>query len=210
MTTVFAPDINGGMAAVQLIDEQQVTRPSGELEIRTSASTRQQGRWIPSEQRLKVSTQDEEGRPVSEWEQIFRPNSRGKLALSEQVVGQYRRSADGSEEWTVDTELAPHGDGKLELNRRVTTRKRVMADGGEEMVQEVMALRPGQRAEGLTLTERTITNSRPVSEGENEVTIEFQARSANGGMKKVSQSSAVVPNQPDETKPKEAEKPPGN
>lgn len=191
--TVYEPDINGGMEAVEITDIRETTRRSGQLETHLTVSAQNgQGRWLPVEQRLKVMTPDSEGRPDSEFEQIFRRNSRGKLALSEQVRAEYDRRADGSETWQIETEKAPGGDAKLTLSSRVVTTKKLLADGSEQMVQEVSALKPGQRSEGLSLSSRTITTTRPIDEDKAEVSVEVLAASANGGMRQVSQTSTTV------------------
>ena len=146
------------------------------------------GNWTPVEQRAKTVTERKDS-ARSEQEQVYRPDTNGKLVLSERDLRSYQKDASGREYWTTET----YG-GKitgfypmegLQLERKVTVVREKLPDGSERTTQRVAERNIQDRPAGLKPAQETVTTSKPAGGGMTDVVIEVREADVNGNMKTV-------------------------
>ncbi|HYL15376.1 MAG TPA: hypothetical protein VEV41_20235 [Terriglobales bacterium] len=183
-TTVLSPDINGGLAPSLKAQERRL-RSKDTVQYRKSTLLPDgNGNWQLSEVREGVTRED--GKERTNEENVLRPGSDGKLALTERTVTKESESGPGEKRQTVESYSTQvpggFGDGSLQLNQRVTTLHQARPQGGESTVQEVEQRNPGSPTQSPRLTQRTIDIVRPTLGGAREQTRTIQSLDPNGNV----------------------------
>jgi hypothetical protein len=185
-TTVLSPDINGGLAPSLKTQERRI-RSKDTVQYRQSTLLPDgNGNWQLNEVREGVIKENSKEHSKEQEENVLRPGSDGKLALSERNVTKESDDGRGEKRQTVESYSAQvpggFGDGSLQLNQRVTTVHQARPQGGESTVQEVEQRNPAAPSAAPRLTQRTIDIVRPTLGGAQDQTRTTQSLDANGNL----------------------------
>lgn len=185
-TTVLSPDINGGLAPSLKAEEHRV-RSNDTVQYRQSTLLPDgNGNWQLSEVREGIIKESSKEKTKVQEENVLRPGSDGKLALSERTVTKESGDGPGEKRQTVENYSTQvpggFGDGSLQLNQRVTTVHQARPQGGESTMQQVEQRNPAAPTEAPRLTQRAIDIVRPTLSGVRDQTRTTQSLDANGNL----------------------------
>ena len=171
--TIFRPDINRGMSAVEQTERTSEQTEDGALEVETERRVPDaNGRWETFEVRKQVVRESPGGTKATE--DIYRRGAEGKISLTDRKVTLQRKVKEGEEEETVETYSVNiegrtrYGDNRLHLDRRQHTVRTTSSDGTERTVREVFQRQTTAATEKLKLTERGVETSRPTGKNRRE------------------------------------------
>jgi len=156
-TTIYLPDVNGGLTPHVQTQELQTRSADHRLEVKkTMLHPDSGGDWEVSA--VKESTIKEDGKSRTSEERVSRPDSDGSLSDVSRTIGEETETSAGEKTNTSETYstyvpgLAP--DGSLHLNWRVTTVHKPDS-GGKTTEQQVKQPNPDDPNGGLQVTTRT-------------------------------------------------------
>jgi hypothetical protein len=170
-TTVFLPNINGGLAPSLQIDQVERKGKSGTTEIRSTTLLRDgNGRWEPSE--IKESVIQKEGKEGrTEEQRVYRPDPARQLSLAERTVSREWKDPKGQEQSVVETYSVNNGGGaryedqRVHLERRLRIVRSTRPDGSQEVSQQLEQRNTVAPNDGLRVTEKSVEVSRPNGRG---------------------------------------------
>ena len=187
-TTVMLPSVNGGLVPAMKAQERRKRGANDTLESQKITLLPDGAEnWQVGE--IRQATTRQEGKNRSTEEQIFRPDSAGKLGEISRTVSKESESASGDrhitvEAYSVDVPGSAR-DGSLHLVERATTAQRTGSTGEQTTEQQVEQPNPGDPGSGLRVTTLTTDTVRPGPSGA-QATRTIQARDANGSFGVVS------------------------
>jgi|HubBroStandDraft_6_1064221.scaffolds.fasta_scaffold00297_16 hypothetical protein len=156
-TTIYLPDVNGGLTPHVQTRELQKRSADHRVEVnKTMLHPDSHGNWEVSA--VRESTIKEGGKSRTSEERISRPDSDGRLSDVSRTIGEETEASAGEKSNTSETYstyvpgLAP--DGSLHLNWRVTTVQKTDS-GGKTTEQQVKQPNPDDPNGGLQVSTRT-------------------------------------------------------
>ena len=156
-TTIYRPDVNGGLtASVQTQELQKRSADHGVEVKKTMLHPGSRDNWEVSA--VKESTFKEDGKSRTSDERVSRPDSDGSLSEVSRTTGEETETSAGEKTNTSEgystyvPGLAP--DGSLHLNWQVTTVQKTDS-GGKTTEQQVKQPNPDDPNGGLQVTTRT-------------------------------------------------------
>ncbi len=187
-TTVQLPDINGGLAAAVKVEERREQGANGAVESqKTTLLPDGAGNWQVGE--IWRTTIAQEGDHRTTDEQVFLPDSEGKIGEVSRTVTNATESGSGEKRDTVETYSinipGAVADGRLHLVERDITAQQTNATGQQVTQQQVEQANPGDPGSGLQVVTVTIDTVRPGASGA-QATRTIQARDANGSFPVIS------------------------
>jgi hypothetical protein len=187
-TTVQLPDLNGGLAPAVKVEEHREQGANGAVESKkTTLLPDGAGNWQVGEIRRTSIAQEGDRRTTDE--QVFLPDSEGKIGEVSHTITNATESGSGEKRDTVETySIDIPGavpDGRLHLVERDITAQQTSATGQQTTQQQVEQANPGDPASGLQVTTVTIDTVRPGASGA-QATRTIQARDANGSFPVIS------------------------
>jgi hypothetical protein len=145
------------------------------------------GNWQVGE--IRRTTIAQEGDQRTTDEQVFLPDSEGKIAEASRTITKATESGSGEKHDMVETySIAIPGavaDGRLHLVERDITAQQTSATGQQVTQQRVEQANPGDPGSGLQVVTVTIDAVRPGASGA-QATRTIQARDANGSFPVIS------------------------
>lgn len=166
-TTVFSPDINGGLSPAVRTEQKETRSADGTIESSKSTLLNDgTSAWRLSEVRESTSKPESPELRMKE-ERIFRPNSTGKLTLTERTVSRESQGSGGERRESVDTystNVPGVAGDNLELVQRATTVQR-NSGGTQSAVRQVEQPSPGSVGGSLHVTQEAIDIVRPDANG---------------------------------------------
>jgi hypothetical protein len=167
-TTILSPDINGGLSPAVRTEQRETRGSDGTIESSKSTLLNDgTSTWRLSEVRESTSKPDSPELRTKE-ERVFRPDSTGKLALTERTVSHESQANGGAMRETVDTYSTNvpgvAGDSSMQLVQRSTTVQRNSA-GTQSRAQQVEQPSPGSVGGSLHVTQEAIDIVRPDASG---------------------------------------------
>jgi len=186
-TTVFLPDVQGGMAPSMQVQQREKRSADHSVEVQASTLLPDgSGKWQVQER--KESTIKDDGKERTTDEQVLRPDIYGKMAPVSRILGKESESASGEKKNTIETyspDLSGSSDSKLQLSQRVTEVKRKGIDGGQTTEKHIEQRSLADPAAGLQVTTKTLDTVQPSSSGTRETT-SIEARDVSGSFTVVS------------------------
>ena len=186
-TTVFLPDVQGGMAPSMQIQQHEKRNGDHSVDVQTSTLLPDgSGKWQVHER--KQSTIKDDGKERTTDEQVLRPDVEGKMAPVSRKLGKESETASGEKKSTIETyspDLSGSAGGNLQLSQRVTEVKRKGSDGGQTTEQRIEQRSLADPAAGLQVTTKTLNTVQPSSSGTQETT-SIEARDVSGSFTVVS------------------------
>lgn len=202
-TTIYRPDVNGGLTpSVQTQESQKRSADHGVEVKKTMLHPDSRGDWEVSA--VKESTIKEDGKSRTSEEHISRPDSDGSLSDVSRTIGEETETSAGEKTNTSETYstnvpgLAP--DGSLHLNWQVTTVQKTDS-GGKTTEQQVKQPNPDDPNGGLQVSTRTKYIVRYDASGTQQ-TKTIQVRDINGTFNVVSVETRKSDEVPAEQVPK--------
>ena len=121
-TTVFLPDVQGGMAPSMQIQQHEKRSADHSVDMQTSTLLPDgSGKWQVHEQ--KQSTIKDDGKERTTDEQVLRPDVEGKMTPVSRTLGKESETASGEKKSTIETyspDLSGSAGSNLQLSPRVT------------------------------------------------------------------------------------------
>jgi len=187
-TTILSPDINGGLAPAVRTEQRETRSSDGTVESSKSTLLNDgTSTWRLSEVRESTSKPESPELRTKE-ERVFRPDSTGKLALTERTVSHESQATGGDKGETVDTYSTNvpgvAGDDSMQLVQRATTVQRNSA-GTQSTVRQVEQPRPGSVGGSLHVTQEAIDIVRPDASGNARVSRTIETPDSDGRMGQV-------------------------
>ncbi len=191
-TTVQLPDVNGGLAAAVKVEEHRERSSDGGANgavesQKTTLLPDGAGNWQVGEIRRTTIAQEGDHRTTDE--QVFLPDSEGKIGEVSRTVTNASESAPGEKRDMVETySIAIPGavaDGRLHLVERDITAQQTSVTGQQLTRQQVEQANAGDPGSGLQVITVTIDTVRPGTSGA-QATRTIQARDANGSFPVIS------------------------
>ncbi len=187
-TTVQLPDINGGLAPAVKVEERREQGANGAVESKkTTLLPDGAGNWQVGEIRRTTIAQEGDHRTTDE--QVFLPDSEGKIGEVSRTITKATESGSGEKRDMVETySIAIPGavaDGRLHLVERDITAQQTSATGQQVTQQQVERPNAGDPGSGLQIVTVTIDAVRPGASGA-QATRTIQARDANGSFPVIS------------------------
>jgi hypothetical protein len=202
-TTIYRPDVNGGLTPYVETQELQKHSADHSVEVKkTMLHPDSRGNWEVSA--VKESTIKEDGKSRTSEERISRPDSDGSLSDVSRTIGKETETSAGEKTNTSETYstyvpgLAP--DGSLHLNWQVTTVQKTDS-GGKTTEQQVKQPNPDDPNSGLQVSTRTKYIVRYDASGTQQ-TKTIQVRDINGTFNVVSVETRKSDEVPAEQVPK--------
>ncbi len=156
-TTIYLPDVNGGLTPHVQTQELQTRSADHRVEVKkTMLHPDSRGNWEVSA--VKESTVKEDGNGRTSEERVSRPDSDGGLSEVSRTTGEDTVTSAGEKTKTSETYstyvpgVAP--DGSLHLNWRVTTVQKTDS-GGKTTEQQIKQPNPDDPNGGLQVNTRT-------------------------------------------------------
>jgi hypothetical protein len=156
-TTIYLPDVNGGLTPSVQTHELQKRSADHRVEVKkTMLHPDSRGNWEVSA--VKESTNKDDGKSRTSEERVSRPDSDGSLSDVSRTIGKETETSAGEKTKTSETYstyvpgLAP--DGSLHLNWQVTTVQKTDS-GGKTTEQQVKQPNPDDPNGGLQVSTRT-------------------------------------------------------
>jgi len=191
-TTVQLPDVNGGLAAAVKVEERRERSSNGGANgtvesQKTTLLPDGAGNWQVGEIRRTTIAQEGDHRTTDE--QVFLPDSEGKIGEVSRTVTNASESAPGEKRNMIETySIAIPGavaDGRLHLVERDITAQQTSATGQQVTRQQVEQANAGDPGSGLQVITVTIDTVHPGTSGA-QATRTIQARDANGSFPVIS------------------------
>jgi hypothetical protein len=184
-TSVFTPDSNGGFAMSVQSQERQTKSADKSVAFRKTTSVpNSNGGWQVSE--VREGTIKDDGNNRTKEERVLRPGTDGNLSVAERTVSKESANTAGDKRESVETYSTDvpgsASDGSLQLNQRITRVHRKGDDAGQSSEEVVERRNPGQPAEGLEVTQKTIDIVRPGFDGTTRQTRTEQSLDGNGSL----------------------------
>jgi len=186
-TTVFLPDVQGGMAPSMQIQQHEKRSADHSVDMQTSTLLPDgSGKWQVHEQ--KQSTIKDDGKERTTDEQVLRPDVEGKMTPVSRTLGKESETASGEKKSTIETyspDLSESAGSNLQLSQRVTEVKRKGSNGDQSTEQHIEQRSLADPAAGLQVTTKTLNTVQPSSSGTRETT-SIEARDGSGNFTVVS------------------------
>jgi hypothetical protein len=165
-TTVFTPAINGGLSAAMKFEQRDI-QTGGQTQFRKSTLLPDgRGGWQVSE--VREGTVSQQGNDRVSEETIARPDTDGRLAISDRTIQKQSAEANGESRETTKTYSTTlpgtSGNGALHLNAQATKTTRNRVSGGQTQEEKVQQRNPGA-TDSLRVTGQTIDIVRPAQAG---------------------------------------------
>jgi hypothetical protein len=168
-TTVLTPDVNGGLTPAVQIEEREKGNDAGAIAFqRSTLLSDGAGHWHLAEvregKRCRTGNQDE----CSADQSVLRPDSNGKFAIVERMVGKLGESESEERHSTIDTFSISvpgrAGNDSLQLVQRETIRQGI-AGGIQSTNHQIERSNPGNPGDSLQFAQETIDIVGPVVSG---------------------------------------------